>query len=144
MGAGLARDGGVSGNISLPDTPPSRASPTPTGFLIVPPLLRGNASRDALRHQCPSLKPCAEVGRGASRAAFPRRACGTISQNGFKGRPSPILQTRSRIQVHQPASVGFAVGIDARPIGGAEQAFANLLRGHFLDRSHAPAWECLP
>ncbi|NMX75440.1 DUF1534 domain-containing protein [Pseudomonas sp. WS 5532] len=82
VGAGLARDGGVSGNISLPDTPPSRASPTPTGFLIVPPLLRGNASRDALRHQCPSLKPCAEVGRGASRAAFPRRACGTISQDG--------------------------------------------------------------
>ncbi|RZI30176.1 DUF1534 domain-containing protein [Pseudomonas orientalis] len=41
------------------------------GFLkIVPTLPRGNASRDALRHRRAGFKS----GRGASLAAFPRRA----------------------------------------------------------------------
>ncbi|POM13661.1 hypothetical protein CUU62_19050 [Pseudomonas sp. WP001] len=67
--------------------------------------LRGNASRDAPRHHCASVGFCAlKVGRGASWAAFPRRAwerssgrvgtslCLTIAQ-----RNAAIASTDSRI-----------------------------------------------
>ncbi|QJI39136.1 DUF1534 domain-containing protein [Pseudomonas sp. ADAK13] len=36
--------------------------------------LRGNASRDALRHHCAGQKIASAAGRRASNSAFPRRA----------------------------------------------------------------------
>ncbi|MCF5233801.1 DUF1534 domain-containing protein [Pseudomonas edaphica] len=41
---------------------------------MIPTLPRGNVSRDAPRHHCARLKPCADPGRGASNEAFPRGA----------------------------------------------------------------------